>query len=97
MRKVIETNISLDNVGNQADFQSRVIEVESWESYIEEIKNPTSKVKSDVFGCLNGTIMPRFTKASNLVYSDFHLSCYFSNQFGLNGKKLAYLIDERNK
>ena len=37
MTKVIETNLSIED-NNIVDHQSRVIEVDSWDEYINEIK-----------------------------------------------------------
>lgn len=94
MKKVIETNISLDNMGQQADFQSRVIEVESWELFIEEIKSGKSVTRNCKVGSSFGTSVPRFGKISNLKFDENHISCDITNIFGLQTRKLAYLVNE---
>ena len=45
MNRIIETNISIDDKVQIADHQSRIIQVESWESYLEEIKSGETKYR----------------------------------------------------
>ena len=94
MVKVIETNISLDQNDNFVDFQSRVIEVESWESFIDEIKNGTTVSRTAIFGNLTGASYPRHSKIEELEYDHSHLRCNFTNVMDMKFKKLAYLINE---
>jgi len=83
MIKVIETNLSLDNNDNIADHQSRVIEVESWEEFINEIKECKTVIRKSIYGCLDGCTIPRESKIVNLKYDDIHLSCDVYNYFGV--------------
>jgi len=95
MIKVIETNLSIDQEENHAiikDHQSRVIEVDSWEEYIQEIKDGESVSRKCVIGNLHGKTIPSDAIVSNLVYDDFHLSYDIINRFGFWSKKLAYRV-----
>jgi len=90
MIKVIETNLSLDENENILDHQSRVIEVESWDSFIEEIKNGETICRKSILGCLDGCSIPKKSKVENLIYDDIHLSCDVINYLGMKTKKLIY-------
>jgi len=90
MIKVIETNLSLDDNENIVDHQSRVIEVESWEDYIEEIKENISVFRKSISGCLSGYTISKKSEISNIIYDEFHLSCDTYNSAGAKSKKLAY-------
>lgn len=92
MIKIIETNLSFDNANILHDHQSRVIEVYSWEEYVEQIKNCKSINRSSVLGSLHGASLPRESKVENLTYDDFHLMCDVINRFGISSKKLAYKV-----
>lgn len=73
MVKIIETNY------DKISFQSRVIEVESWEYIIkqftaEEIKHP--KTFKDVYrNKYLGVIRPKLSKIENLKYDESRLMC----------------------
>ena len=90
MIKVIETNLSIDNNDNIVDHQSRVIEVESWEKFINEIKECKSMYRNSILGCLDGCSIPRKSEVKNLKYDDYHLSCDIYNYVGVKSKKLVY-------
>ena len=89
MIKIIETNLSLDGNGNIVDHQSRVIEIEIWEDYVNEIKENISVFRKSILGCLNGYTIPKKSEVSNIIYDDFHLSCNVYNSAGVKSKKLA--------
>lgn len=92
MIKVIETNLSIDNENTIKDHQSRVIEVESWGGYIEEIMNEESIERKSVIGSLHGKTVPSYATVRNLIYDDFHLSYDIYNKFDIKGKKLAFKV-----
>ena len=95
MIKVIETNLSIyshDRDHTIKDFQSRVIEIENWDDYIEEIKNSKVVVRNSIFGNLHGTTIPHDASVYNLTYDDLHLNCDIVNRFGIESKKLAYKV-----
>lgn len=92
MAKVIETNISYGY--GAFDHQSRVIEVDSWESYVNEINNRESVDRYSCIGCLHGLTLPRNAKditIEDFKCDDFHLSFYIRE---LDITKLAYLAEE---
>jgi hypothetical protein len=87
MIQIIETNLIMEN-NIIMDHQSRVVNVNNWNDYIEEIKHsePVSRT-----GSLHGyTILPS-SKVSNLRYDEYHGSCDVTNKLG-ESKKLFYRI-----
>jgi hypothetical protein len=90
MIKVIETNLMLNSINNIEDHQSRVIEVESWESYVAEIKEGKSVYRKSIFGCLDGCSLPEKAQVENLMYDEYHLDCTVIDRHGFISKKLAY-------
>jgi hypothetical protein len=93
--KVIETNILLNpNYDNDImlDHQSRMIEVESWDDFVNEIKEAKTVMRQSCIGYMGATI-PKEAKVSNLVYDDTHLSCYVVSKLGNKSKKLAFKIN----
>jgi hypothetical protein len=95
MIKIIETNLSMDG-DIIKDHQSRVIEVESWDEYLDEIKEYKCVSRLDMFYNLNGCTLPKNCRIDKLVYDDFHLSCdVYSFYNNMKTKKLAYKAEER--
>jgi len=92
MIKVIETNMSVNLDGEIKDHQSRVIEVESWGSYIQEIMNEKSAERRSVIGNLHGKTIPSNATVYDLEHDDFHLSYVLYNKFGIWAKKFAYKV-----
>jgi len=92
MIKVIETNLSLDNYDNIIDHQSRVIEIENWDSFVNEIKESKTVIRNSILGCLSGCTIPKQSKVVNLKYDDKQLSCDIYNWIGRKTKKLAYKV-----
>ena len=93
MNRIIETNLSIDDKGNIADHQSRIIQVESWESYIEEIKSGETKYRMSYLGNLHGCSLPKFCRVDNLAFDDFHMSCDVCNSQNALSKKFSFLVD----
>jgi len=92
MIKVIETNLSIDEENTIKDHQSRVIEVDSWEEYIQEIKDAKSVSRNSVLGSLHGNTIPSSAVVEITSLDDFHLDCDIVNRYGILSKKLAYMI-----
>ena len=86
---VIETNISYDN-GEFKDHQNRIIEVDSWEEYVDNFEKRFSK---NYAGTMWGRNFRNSELIENLKYDNFHLSCDLIND-RYKTKKLAYLLDE---
>lgn len=91
MVKIIETNLSMKDSAI-VDHQSRVIEVDHWESYINELRNMESVYRTSALGSLHGVSLPLKSRVENLTYDENHLSCDVYNRFGMMTKKLAYLV-----
>ena len=62
MVEVIETNIFVDNDNRIYDHQSRITEVEDWDTYC------------NAFELYEGRAIC-FSKIKELLYDDYHLSC----------------------
>lgn len=92
--KVIETNLFIHaNTGEIMDHQARVIEVESWESYVEEILTGDAIRRR----ALLGDYMEGYSYPLNGIVEDFksdkhHLSYTTTSGTGVN-KSLAFLIE----
>lgn len=94
MKKVIETNIAYDGYGKEIrNFQSRVIEVDDWENYVEEVKQYKSVARHSYLGIMYGESFPRYCQDVDLFTADdYHLRVEFHNGTGTRMTKLAYLI-----
>ena len=97
MIKIIETNLSMKNE-KVFDHQSRIIEAKSWDEYINYYKqNIESDRQHSKFKSLTdlwGDSLPRYGKITEFKYDDFHLSCYYTNSFGMVSMKIAYLCEK---
>lgn len=92
MIKVIETNLSMNPNNIIIDHQSRVVQVDSWESYINEIKEERSVSRLDRYGSIHGCSFPIGCKLDSLKYDEFHLTYNAVKNGGLWSKELAYRI-----
>lgn len=89
MIKVIETHVMItddnkikrmkyDNEYNPNIFQSRVIEVESWDKVIEIFTSERydeCEQFTDIFGRYEGSLRQRESKIENLNYDNGRLTC----------------------
>lgn len=91
MIELIETNISLNSNGELADHQSRVIEVDSWDKYMNDLKE-CKPVHYD--GTMVGFTVPRQSQIENLKYDKSHASCTVTNYCGDKTLKLVYKINK---
>jgi hypothetical protein len=87
--KIIETNLSV-NEDKIMDHQSRIIEVDSWEGYIKEIKEGYFVLRN---GSMYGATLPKDSKVYSLRFDSFHLSYSIYDRLGRKTTKLAYLIN----
>ena len=92
MIKVIETNLSMSTDDYIFDHQSRVIEVESWEEIIEEVRNGITKIRKSYLGNLSGCSVPKQAVVKNFTFDNNHLMCDIINYAGQKTKKLIYKI-----
>ncbi|MGG0667805.1 hypothetical protein ABE073_04665 [Lederbergia citrisecunda] len=96
MVKVIETNLSLNSNDERAilDHQGRVIEVESWESYVEELFSGETVYRKALFGDkMEGYSLPVDAIIDDFKSDEYHLS-YHATTSDRKYKCLAYLINE---
>lgn len=78
--------------GQIKDHQARIVEVESWDVYVESFQNYDGKsVEFKSLTSMIGNSINREEHLYNLEYDDFHLSCCISNSI-FETKHLAYLI-----
>ena len=89
--KIIETNISMKD-GQVYDHQSRVVEADSWDEYIEMYEeydgSPIDRFKA--ISEMIGNSIPKDVEILNLKYDEKHLTCGFKHKDGWIEKKLAY-------
>ena len=89
--KIIETNISMKD-GQVYDHQSRVVEADSWDEYIEMYEeydgSPIDRFKA--ISEMIGNSIPKDVEILNLKYDKKHLTCDFKHKDGWIEKKLAY-------
>ena len=97
MVKIIETNLSLNSDDEIMDIQSRVIEVTSWDSYTQEIKNGISVDRPSCIGSLHGYSLPINSIVDNFVCNDHRMICDIIRAIRqgccIKSKKVAYKID----
>ena len=92
MIQVIETNLSIDKDDIIRDHQSRIVEVEDWNTYCKAFEEYNGeavyfKLKTmRVYSILSNCTM------TDLIYDDIHLSCMVLHPLGFITKKLAYRI-----
>lgn len=94
MIKIIETNLSINpNDGSTIlDHQARVIEVESWESYIEEVLTGDAVYRKGSFGInMEGYSFPQDGIMEEFKSDEHHLSYITTSDTGIH-KSMAYLI-----
>jgi hypothetical protein len=106
MVRIIETNLSIHNEkGEVMDHQSRIIEAESWDKYIDYYFNHMNGFKEQKeFKCLDnmtGRTLQSRMEIVNFKYDEIHLTCDVIQKYEHNGslhtmktKKLAYLVIE---
>ena len=95
MVKIIETNLSMDGYDKICDSQSRVIEVESWDSYLDEIAGGECVARECIIGNMYGFTIPQSaTIIENLSWNEQSMRCDVYNSHGVKTTKLAYLVRE---
>lgn len=94
MVKIIETNTTLQEDNTLIDFQSIVIEIDSWNDFVDEIKKRKSVSRMASIGSLHGVTLPSEVEVLDEKCDHQHLSVTFRNPMGIKMMKLAYLINE---
>ena len=95
MIRIIETNY------NEVSFQSRIIDVESWQYLIDlfapiEVELTYPKVYEDIYGRCSGVIRPRYSKVENLNIDNkcHRVMCDIVTFNGMRSKKLIEMVCE---
>lgn len=88
MVKVIETNVSLDNKGIPVDVQSRVIEAESWDKYLDEVfgDTPADKRRS----CCIGSSIASMIGSTRKVSPNCEVICKTDYNFIIHTERNMY-------
>ena len=79
--------MSIDKDDIIRDNQSRIVEVEDWDTYCKAFTEYNGEAVYFKSKTMHGNSI-----LSNLIYDDIHLSCMVLHQSGLVTKKLAYRI-----
>ena len=88
---VIETSILASIEGDIADHQSRIVEIDDWDSYVEQYVHNKPLNYS---GTMNGKSFKESWEMVDLYYDETHLICEFIDDLGFNICKLAYLVQD---
>ena len=92
MIQVIETNLSIDNDNIIRDHQSRIVEVEDWNTYCKTFEKYNGEAIYFKSKTMPGNSIFSNCIITDLIYDDIHLSCMILHQSGFITKKLAYRI-----
>lgn len=75
MVEVIETNLFVDNDNRIHDHQSRIIEVEDWDTYCNAFEKYDGRAIRFKSKQIPGNSIQANRKIKELLYDDYHLSC----------------------
>lgn len=92
MIQVIKTNLSIDKDNIIIDHQSRIVEVEDWDTYCKAFEEYNGEAVYFKSKAMRGYSILSNCTMTDLIYDDIHLSCMILHQSGFITKKLAYRI-----
>ena len=92
MIQVIETNLSIDKDDTIRDHQSRIVEVEDWDTYFKAFEKYNVEAVYFKSKTMRGYSILSNCTMTDLIYDDIHLSCMVLHRSGFITKKLAYRI-----
>lgn len=92
MIQVIETNLSIDNDNIIRDHQSRIVEVEDWDTYCKAFEEYNGKAVHFKSKTMPGNSILSNCTMTDLICDDIHLSYIVLHPSGFVTKKLAYRI-----
>ena len=92
MIQVIETNLSIDKDNLIRDHQSRIVEVEDWDTYCKAFEEYNGEAVYFKSKAMRGYSILSNCTMTDLIYDGIHLSCMVLHQSGFIKKKLAYRI-----
>ena len=98
--KIVETNIIYKGF-TFYDYQSRVLEIPSWEEYCDLYRNYTGEAirdedvnYKDVYNTFfRGCLLPKRATIKNVKIDDFHLTCDMNLWNGTPYYKFAYILE----
>lgn len=92
MIQVIETNLSIDKDNLIRDRQSRIVEVEDWDTYCKAFEEYNGEAVYFKSKAMRGYSILSNCTMTDLIYDGIHLSCMVLHPSGFITKKLAYRI-----
>lgn len=92
MIQVIETKLSIDKDNIIRDHQSRIVEVEDWDTYCKAFEEYNGEAVYFKSKAMRGYSILSNCTMTDLIYDDIYLSCMVLHQSGFITKKLAYRI-----
>ena len=92
MIQVIETKLSIDKDNIIRDHQSRIVEVEDWDTYCKAFEEYNGEAVYFKSKAMRGYSILSNCTMTDLIYDDIHLSCMVLHQSGFITNKLAYRI-----
>ena len=92
MIQVIETNLSIDKDDTIRDHQSRIIEVEDWDTYCKAFEEYNGEAVYFKSKTMRGNSILSNCTMTDLIYDDSELSCLGVHPSCFMTKKLAYRI-----
>lgn len=92
MIQVIETNLSIDRDNIIRDHQSRIVEVEDWDTYCKAYEEYKGDAIYFLSKTMPGNSVYNGCNIVGLTYDNIHLSCVILHSSGCVTKKLAYKI-----
>ena len=92
MIQVIETNLSIDKDDTIRDHQSRIVEVEDWNTYCKAFEEYNGEAVYFKSKTMRGYSILSNCTMTDLMYDDIHPSCMILYSSGCITKKLAYRI-----
>lgn len=89
--EVIETNISMDFNNIIRDHQSRIVEVNSWETYCKAYEKYDGEGITFYSKGMPGNTIQSNCKILDLIYDKVHLFCVIEHPKGFIDIRLAYI------
>ena len=94
MIKIVEANISCCQDGKiPYDIQTRVIEVNNWDEYVDEIKNQRQVFRTSINEDYTGVSFPKGAIVKRFEANDQMLICSFNLYNGRHMLKTAYICE----
>lgn len=90
---IVQTNTSLDDLGNTRDFQSIVFPYQSWDKYKKDLLEENA-VHEIIHGTMIGCIKGRYCKIERVIINDdYHIEIIVDNGYVKTNIK-AYKVEK---